>query len=1144
MKKKLEEKGELLKCLRKILFIMRITFLIVLISSRLVFSSDSYAQNLKFSFQFSDEKIRNVLKYIEDQSEFIFFYQDQYIDLDRKVSLNIKDQSISEIMDQLIKGTSNVYSIRDRQIILGKSSGQEGEKVSSPGLTQVPLNQPAQKTIKGKISDKQGLPLPGASIIIKGTTTGTVSDASGNYELHAQKGEILQFSFIGYLPQEIEVKDQQILNVVLAEESKDLNEVVVVGYGTQKKASIIGSIATVEPKKLITSNANLSNNLAGQLAGVLAVQRSGEPGSDQSDFWIRGVSTFNSGSQQALVLVDGVERDIDDVDPLDIESFSILKDATATAIYGVKGANGVILINTKRGQTGDSKIQVRFESDLSAPVKLVDFVDGVKFMQIFNEASRNVGEEEKYSEDFINKTLTGEDPDLYPNVDWMNEIFRDFANDQKLNLNITGGSQHIRYYVSGAYLHQNGILRTDQMEDEKSKLKFDRFNFRSNVDIDLSKTTLFNLSLSGFYKEKRYPGYSLSKIFDYTMAATPISYPTIYSDGSYAHLFGSQWSPWLATNRSGYSMNEENQIESTISLLQKLDFITKGLSVKGLFSFDAYNNQVSVLSKQPTTYYATERDEDGNLVFETIERTDYISLTSETNASTRYTYMEAQLNYQRTFAQRHNVAALLLYNQSSKRITPSSSEIGSLPYRNNGIAGRLTYNFDERYFIEGNFGYNGSENFASGNRYGFFPSLAVGWYISQEPFYPKVLEKYVQKLKLKASRGLVGNDQISASRRFGYLTILSAGLAGYSWGGEGSRTWGGIGVSEYGDTDMTWENATKSNVGMELGLFNMIDLNVDYYWEDRDDIYMRRNSIPATTGISNLPYGNVGKMSNHGVDISLIVNKAVNKDLFVSLNSSFTYARNKIKAMDEPESKYAYQNETGKRYGQIFGLLDDGLYTDEDFNADGSLVEGLAIPAFMSSVSPGDIKYTDYNDDDVINDYDQVAIGYSAIPEIVYGFGATAKYKRVDLGFLFQGVSHTSTMLGEGSDFFYPAENSGTQGNIYANIDSRWTVDNPQQNVFWPRLYTGGTNSNNRQPSTWWLRNAGFCRLKNIEVGYNAKINFSKSMASAVRVYLRGTNLLTWSKDFKDLWDPELNSSDGMSYPVNKIIALGLDINF
>ena len=1144
MKKKLKGEGAFWQGFVKILFIMRIALIMILFSSKMVFSSGSYAQNLKFSLHFSDTKVRDVLKAVENQSEFIFFYQDQYVDLDRKVNLDINDKGIEEVMTQLFSGTANTYTIRDRQIIIGKSENLSRSNMKAEGKDPTYLPQPVASSVSGKVLDSKGLPLPGASVVIKGTTTGTVTDASGSYTLNARRGDKLQFSFIGYQVIEVEVTDKRILDVVLKEDTKGLDEVVVVGYGTQKKASIIGSIATVEPQKLISSNANLSNNLAGQLAGVLAVQRSGEPGSDQSDFWIRGVSTFNSGSQQALVLVDGVERSIDDVDPLDIESFSILKDATATAIYGVKGANGVILINTKKGQSGDSNIQVRFESDLSAPVKLVDYVDGVKFMQIFNEASRNVGEEEKYSEDIISKTQSGEDPDLYPNVDWMHEIFRDFAKDEKLNLNITGGGQKIRYYLSGAYLHQNGILRTDQMEDKKSRLKFDRFNFRSNVDIDLSKTTLFNLSLSGFYKEKRYPGYDLSSIFGYTSAVTPISYPTIYSDGSYAHLNGSQWSPWLAANRSGYSMNEENQIESTISLQQKLDFITKGLSVKGLFAFDAYNNQISILRKTPTTYYATGRDEDGDLTFETIERTDYISLTSETNASTRYTYMEAQVNYQRTFNEKHNVAALLLYNQSSERITPASSEISSLPYRNNGIAGRITYNYDERYFIEGNFGYNGSENFAPGNRYGFFPSLAAGWYISQEPFYPVSLKKYINRLKIKSSRGLVGNDQISASRRFGYLTLFSTGLSGYSWGADGKYTWAGVGVSEYGDDDMSWEKATKTNVGLELGLLDMIDLNVDYYWEDRNDIYMRRNSIPATTGISNLPYGNVGKMSNHGIDISLIVNKAISKDLFLSVNSSFTFARNKIKEMDEPESKYAYQNETGKRYGQIFGLLADGLYTDEDFNADGTLVDGLPIPAFMSKVSPGDIKYVDYNKDEVINDYDQVAIGYSAIPEIVYGFGATVKYKKFDLGFLFQGVSHTSTMLGGDSDFFYPTENSGIQGNIYANIDSRWTEENPRQDVFWPRLYTGGTNSNNRQPSTWWLRNASFCRLKNFEVGYNAKINFSQAQKTPVRVYLRGTNLLTWSKDFKDLWDPELNSSDGMSYPISKIIALGLDVNF
>jgi TonB-linked SusC/RagA family outer membrane protein len=1123
--------------LLKVLFIMKITTLFVF-AFVMQISANVYSQKTRLQVDFKQASVLEVINEIEKKTGFTFFYSSDVLNTGQTISLSCKNLSLDEFLSKFCEQTGLKVEVVNKQILVKKD---DSRSIPVP----VPANQNKLITVKGKVSNTQGDAIPGASIVIKKTSKGITTDVDGNYSLvNVNPEDSISFSFIGMKTQKIAVKGRTTINVILEDESVGIEEVVAVGYGTQKKASIIGSITTVEPKKLISSNANLSNNLAGQLAGVLAVQRSGEPGSDQSDFWIRGVSTFNSGSQKALVLVDGVERSIDDVDPLDIESFSILKDATATAIYGVKGANGVILINTKKGVTGKPKVQVRFESDLSAPVKLVDYVDGVKFMQLFNEASRNVGNGDLYTDEVISKTKTGADPDLYPNVDWMKEIFKDFANDQKVNLNVTGGGQFIRYYVSGGYLHQNGILRTDNMEDKKSKLRFDRFNFRSNIDIDLSKTTLFNLSLSGFYKEKGYPGYSLSNIFAYTSATTPISYPTIYSNGNYAHLYGSQWSPWLAANRSGYSMNEENQIESTISLQQSLDFITKGLKAKGLFAFDAYNNQISILQKTPTTYYATGRDSDGNLTFESIERTDYISLTSETNTSIRNTYIEAQLNYQRTFGGIHNVSGLLLYNQSSERDTPASDEISSLPYRNNGIAGRVTYNFDERYFVEGNFGYNGSENFAPGHRYGFFPSLALGWFVSQEPYYPEALKKYVTKLKLKGSCGLVGNDKISASRRFGYLTLLSTGASGYSWGVDGKSTWSGISVSEYGDENMSWENATKTNAGIELSLLNMIDLNVDYYWENRKDIYMRRNSIPATTGITNSPYGNVGKMTNHGIDISLIVNKAINKDLFISLNSSFTFARNKIKEMDEPETKYPYQMETGKRYGQIFGLLANGLYTSEDFNADGTLISGLSTPAFMSSVNPGDIKYVDYNNDGVINDYDQVAIGYSAIPEIVYGFGATIKYKKFDLGFLFQGVSHTSTMLGENSTFFYPCENSGIQGNIYANIDSRWTTDNPRQDVFWPRLYTGGTNSNNRQPSTWWLRDASFCRLKNIEVGYNMKINFSKNQISPARVYVRGTNLLTWSKSFKNLWDPELNSSDGMSYPVSKIIALGLDISF
>ncbi len=1136
MKKNPELDGSCIRNrLLKVLLIMKMMTLF-LFAFAMQISANVYSQRTRLQVDFKQAKVRDVINEIEKKTDFTFFYSNDVIK-EQTISLTAKSASLDEILAEISSQTGLKIEVVGKQILIKKGD--------------LPVNLPDKgqqnKPVKGKVTNPQGEPMPGVTVLVKGTLNGTTTSVDGDYTItNVPQEAVLLFSFIGMKNQEIEVRGRSTINVILEEESIGIEEVVAVGYGAQKKVSIIGSVTTIEPKKLITSNANLSSSFAGQLSGVLAVQRSGEPGRDQSDFWIRGVSTFNANSQKAMVLVDGVERDMNNVDPLDIESFSILKDATATAVYGVRGANGVILINTKKGKSGEPKIQVQLEKSMNAPVQLPHYIDGVKYMEIYNEACRNSGVIEKFSQARIDKTRSGEDPDLYPNVDWMNEVFQNFSTNDKVNLNVSGGTEKIRYYVSGAYLHENGILKTDEMEDKKSKLKFDRFNFRSNIDIDISKTTLFKLNLGGYYKEKGQPGWGVSDIFMATLAATPISYPKIYSDGSYAHMGGSQMNPWMASTHSGYSMNTENQIESTIALEQKLDFITKGLSAKGLFSFDAYNNQLTVLKKNPTTYYATSRDADGNLVLKPEEGNDYVSLSDETNTSHRGTYIETQVNYQKTIAKVHSISALLLYNQTSSKYTPAYTEVGSLPYRTNGLAGRLTYSFSDRYFAEGNFGYNGSENFAPGKKYGFFPSGAIGWLVSQEGFFSKSLAKYINKLKVKASYGIVGNDQISASRRFGYLTILTTGLNGYSWGADGKYTWGGIGVSEYGDSNMTWEKAKKTNFGIEAGFLNMIDLTVDIYREYRSDIYMRMNSVPASTGISNLPYGNLGEMSNHGVDVSLIVNKKINKNTFLSVNGSFTYAHNKIEKMDEPESKYAYQNKTGKRYGQIFGLLAEGLYTNDDFNGDGTLKSGLAVPSYMNQVFPGDVKYNDYNNDGVINDYDKVAIGYAQNPEIVYGLGASIQYKNFDLGFLFQGVAHTSIMLGDDdsgiSSFFFPAQSSGTQGNIFDNIDDRWTSENPRQDVFWPRLTTNGINKNNNQPSTWWLRNASFCRLKNLEIGY--KIDALKSKISLLRVYLRGTNLLTWSKDFKNLWDPELASPNGMKYPSNRVVTLGLEVNF
>ncbi|MDP4184624.1 MAG: TonB-dependent receptor [Bacteroidota bacterium] len=1110
-------------------------------------SANSYSQQAKFNLNMKGANLRSVFQKIEEQSEFIILFNEKTIDINRKVDVNVKNKSIEVLLSQLFEGNKNAYKIYNRQIVILPG------KVSTPTeRNTLPLQQPQKKKIKGSVKDSKDSPVPGVTILVKGTKNGILTDLDGKFTIDLQDdAETLIFSYVGMKTKEVKIGNQSVINVTLQDDNIGLNEVVAVGYGSQKKVSVIGAVSTVDPRKLISSNANLSSSLAGQLAGILAVQRSGEPGYDQSDFWIRGVSTFNASSQNALVLVDGVERDLNNVDPLDIESFSILKDATATAVYGVRGANGVVLINTKKGKSGKPQIQVQAEYGITSQTQLPKFINGVDYMNLYNEVLRNEGRDPVYSQEDIEKTKTQVDPDLYPNVNWMKTLFNDFSTSQRANMNVSGGTNNIRYFISGSALHEDGILNTSDMEDDKSKLKLSRFNFRSNVDIDLTSTTLFKLNMGGYLLSRNSPSTGVQYLFDQAMRTIPILLPPYYSNGYYSKptLGGN---PWTYLNRSGYSTSSASSIESTISLEQKLDFLLEGLSAKGLFSFDAYNNQTTTLTKVPTAYTATGRDDEGNLIFSDPDpgANDILHLGWDGNSNTRKTYLEAQINYNRTFSNVHNISALFLYNQSDHIIRPAGTVNSSLPYRSNGIAGRLAYNYAYRYFIESNFGYNGSENFAPGKRYGFFPSIALGWMLSEEKPFKNLFGSVVNKLKLKASHGLVGNDKISADRRFGYTSEMTQDAAGYAFGEQGNHVRNGVGVSEYGDETITWEKAKKSNAGIELGLLNLIDLQVDIFKENRENIFMRRQSILATTGLVNNPYANVGKMSNKGLDMSLIINKKINNSLSFSVNTSFTYAANKIEDMDEPEKKYPYQSNVGKRYGQIFGLIAEGLYTKDDFSDLPNRVlktvddkgNKIPVPTFSTSVSPGDIKYKDYNKDGVIDDYDNVAIGYANNPEIVYGLGASIQYKCIDFGFLFQGVSRTSVMLGNnGESYFFPFYTGQSAGNIYSNITNRWTEENPRQDVFWPRL-SNGRSENNDRSSTWWLRNADFCRLKNIELG--CKLGFFKKNVDLMRLYVRGTNVFTWSKDFKHLWDPELVSSNGMQYPTSRVFTIGCEIKF
>lgn len=1003
------------------------------------------------------------------------------------------------------------------------------------GEVPIPLEMQQSKIkINGKVMDHTNQPLPGVNIMIKGTTTGTITDIDGNYFIEVpSKNSVLTFQYIGFETTEMRVGNQININVNLKEITTDLNEVVVVGYGSQKKASVIGSIATIEPTRLQQSTTRaLSNNLAGQLAGVIAVQRSGEPGADGSNFWIRGISSFQ-GNTSPLVLVDGVERTLDDLNPAEIESFSVLKDASASAVYGVRGANGVILVNTKRGEMGKPKVSVNYEQAFTAPVKLPDYIGAADYLTLLDDIREEAGFRPLYGEELINKYRTGEDPDLYPDVNWLDAVTRDFGINQRVNLSINGGNEFIRYALVGSYYGERGIFETDKSQDWDSTTRLSKFNLRSNIDVNLTKTTIARISIGGYLQEQNGMAVGSGTVFASAFETPPYTQPTRYSSGEIPKD-KSRTNAWSLATQHGYSTNSKSKIESLFSLEQDLKFLLPGLKAKALFSFDRYSNSGITRSKSPTYYdpASASRNEDGSLNLVVSEYgQDFLSTSQTKEWGNKATYFEANLSYSNDFGKNH-VDALFLYNQRDY-------ENGdAVPYRRMGIAGRASYMYDSRYVAEFNFGYNGSENFAKGKRFGFFPSVALGWLLSEEKFMEDYKNTF-SKIKFRGSWGLVGNDQL-AGRRFAYISTIEKDGTGYHWGATADNWHAGYHEGEFGNVNMTWETVEKINVGFELGLWNALELQVDLFQEHRRDIFMQRKNIPTAAGFLKFPWDNFGKVDNKGIDMSLTFNKQINKDLFLGFRGTFTYAENKIIEQDEaPGIIGTNRSSTGLPVGQLFGLVAERLFTEEDFEdvERGVLKSGIPNQTFSSTVRPGDIKYVDVDGDGEVTDKDVKPIGGTYDPQIVYGFGANAIYKGFDFNVFFQGNGKTYRFIG-GQNFL---PGSGL-GNILTNYNDRWTVENPSQDVFYPRL-TEGPNNNNSQNSTWWLRNMSMLRMKDVELGYTLPKNIISHIGiSSLRVYLKGTNLLTFS-GFK-LWDPEVNTSNGAAYPIMKSFAFGLDINF
>ena len=983
--------------------------------------------------------------------------------------------------------------------------------------------------------------MPGVNVLVKGTTIGTTTDIDGNYFISVpDKNAVLVFSYIGFESQEVKVGGQININVNMSEESNSLDEVVVVGYGSQKRASVVGSITAIEPAQLQQGTTRaVSNNLAGQLAGVIAVQRNGEPGSDGSDFWIRGISSFKGTGVSPLVLVDGIERTLDDLSAAEIESFSVLKDAAASAVYGVRGANGVILVKTKRGQLGKPKVNFHLEQGFTKPTQLPDYIGSVDYLSLMDELYMDAGNPNPlYGEEMINNYRNNVDPELYPNVNWLDAVSKDMASNTRGDLTITGGSDILRYALVASYYGERGIFVRDESKDWDSSTRLNKYNIRSNVDINVTKTTVVGISIGGYLQEQNGMAVSGQDVWNHAFETPPFVHPIQYSEGRDVRV-RERTNPWAEATQHGYQTTSSSKVESLFSVEQDLKFITPGLKFKGLFSFDRYSKSWVKRHRTPTYYNpATGRDEEGNLLLSVgTDGQEFLDTENKGEWGNKATYLEGNITYDRTFDGKHAVNAMFLYNQRDYQ------DGNVVPFRRMGIAVRASYTYDNRYIAEFNFGYNGSENFTKGNRFGFFPSVAVGYMLSEEKFMEKYKDTF-SKIKFRASWGLTGNDQLDG-RRFAFLPTIDTD-GSYKWGVNNDYNRASRFEGEFGVMNLTWETVEKLNVGTEIGLWNALDLQVDWFKEQRRDIFMQRNNIPSAAGFRKTPWANYGKVDNIGVDLSLTYNQQITKDLHIGFRGTFTYAHNTIVEMDEALGVMGTNRQrTGHSVNELFGLVADGLFTEDDFvtNDKGDLVLKEGIPSHtFNSVRPGDIKYVDIDGDGSITNKDEVAMGGTVNPEIVYGFGATARYKQVDFNVFFQGNGKTHRFIGGVASNFLPGSSQGAMGNVLTNYNDRWTPENPSEDVFYPRL-SYGANTNNSQNSTWWLRNMSMLRMKDIEVGYTLpKRWMSRIGLENIRLYAKGSNLLTFSAF--DLWDPELDTQNGAKYPIMKSVSFGIDVNF
>lgn len=1156
----------------KFLLTMKIAFFLVFLG---LMQTSASVRSQSITYKDNSTSLKEVFSEINKQTGYNVFWSAKNITRAPKLSVNFNKSSISEVLDICFEGLDLTYTIQGKSVIVKPAPKPE-------------IVAPLRLTITGSVKDASGQPLVGVVVAdVNNPKVGTQTDNNGKYVLDVTVGTLLRFSYIGYQEQRVTVAEATVINIVLQESNIQAEEVVITAMGQrQRKEAIVGSVTSVRPGDLKVPSSNLTGAMAGRVAGVIAFQPSGQPGQDNANFFIRGVTTFGY-KRDPLILIDNVEMTTSDLARLqvdDIESFSILKDASATALYGARGGNGVILVKTKEGKNGKAQISVRLEGSASESVRSLELADPITYMRLYNEAltTRN-SPGALYTPNKITNTQAslngapGSNAFVYPAVNWMDMLFKKRTSTERANLNVSGGGGVARYYIAGSFSNDNGILRTDIRNNNKNNVSFKNYQLRSNVNIDLTSSTELVVRLSGNFNEYTGPMTNdpsfATDLYNIATHTSPVDFPAYYEpDGANAGvqhiLFGNNTAttvlpdgttpptsstevrninPYAALLRGNRRFSESRML-AQLELNQKLGFLAKGLNFKGIFSTNRYARFESQLAYAPYFYNVKSYDKASNqytlnwINNQPEQAREYLNYYAGASTLNTFLYLQGVLDYSSDFSEDHNISAALIGTQQQLLNANANTLFNSLPFRNLGLSGRATYAYKSRYFLEFNFGYNGSERFSENHRFGFFPTIGASWIVSGEKFYGNIAN-VVDRMKLRASYGLVGNDAIS-DRRFFYLSDVNLnGGNPASFGTNLGYSHSGVVINNYENRDVTWEVSRQINLGLELTFLKNIRFTTEVYKNYKSDILQNRSGIPSTMGLESGISANIGKVESEGIEFSLDGKQNLSKDFWISSIANFTFAKNKYTQFEEPAFDESYRLHTGVAINRNYGYIAERLFVDDNEarNSPTQIFSTNGVPPMG-----GDIKYRDLNGDGVIDGKDQTWFGNPTVPEIVYGFGMSTGFKNFDLNVFFQGQTRVSFAIDAGrTSPFIKSPDSWLPGNtqvIKQFADDHWSEDNQNLYALYPRLGTNGAViENNRQNSSWWLRDGSFLRMKSLEFGYTLpKKLVNRAKIKNMRIYFSGLNLITWSP-FR-MWDPELGGN-GFAYPLQKVYNLGINVN-